>query len=323
VVAPGATGSTTLTGEISINNNLDVFDLGPFQAGDRMIVDVATHGSGLDPDAAIFDAEQRLTDENDDRNPDANQLDPSLNQIIRHDSSHYFLAIAASPFADATMQAGTYEAIVTITRGGRVPTLTGQLVALNTGGGSVVISGETFTAPAFDTADIDPRYAGQTARVLNQIIATIQANYAGLELQILVVPRDQAQVPPGCSTSRILLGGLSSTAFGLSQDIDHYNADHCDESIIFTRTFQPSLFGRVLTATQLGTAIGHVTSHEVGHLLGLSHVDNIVDIMDTTGTPDTFLLDQEFRTSPLDASIFPIGDQDGLLLLQETLSLLP
>ena len=66
-------------------------------------------------------------------------------------------------------------------------------------------------------------------------------------------------------------------------------------------------------------AIGNVAAHEVGHLLGLNHVDNINDLMDTTGGPSTLLLNQSFMTSPLDATIFYIGVQDGPMLLQETL----
>ncbi|MBI4579365.1 MAG: hypothetical protein HY718_06655, partial [Planctomycetes bacterium] len=44
-------------------------------------------------------------------------------------------------------------------------------------------------------------------------------------------------------------------------------------------------------------------------------------LMDTTGSAGTFLLDQEFVTSVLHDSIFPIGVQDALLLLAETLGL--
>jgi hypothetical protein len=77
----------------------------------------------------------------------------------------------------------------------------------------------------------------------------------------------------------------------------------------------------VLSVTELGTALGNVVAHEVGHLLGLNHVGNVLDIMDTTGGADTFLLDQQFLTSPLDPTIFPIGTQNGLLLLMETLGL--
>jgi hypothetical protein len=43
------------------------------------------------------------------------------------------------------------------------------------------------------------------------------------------------------------------------------------------------------------------------------------DLMDTVGGTETFLFDQQFKPSELDDSIFPIGIQDGLLLLMETI----
>jgi hypothetical protein len=48
-------------------------------------------------------------------------------------------------------------------------------------------------------------------------------------------------------------------------------------------------------------------------------VANINDLMDTVGGSSTLLLDQEFMTSPLDDSIFYIGTQDGVLLLNQIL----
>jgi len=58
----------------------------------------------------------------------------------------------------------------------------------------------------------------------------------------------------------------------------------------------------------------------MGHLLGLNHVADIYDLMDTTGGASTLLLDQEFlRDSPLDSSVFPFGIQDAWLWLMETL----
>jgi hypothetical protein len=315
-------GTTHLVGTITAANKLDIFNVGTFQAGDRIIVDVGAQSNGLDADAAIFDLDGKLVNENDDRNANLQQLDPFINHIIRHDST-YFIAVAVSPFADPTASTGAYDAIVTVTRGGQVPATSGQIVALNVAGGTVTIGGSTFTATPFNPADIDPRYAGDTALVLDQIVTTMAQNYEGLELQIKVIPRDQAQIPAGCSASTILLGGFNARAFGISAEIDHYDANKCDGGIVFTDSFSPAVFGRLLTPTELGTAIGNVTAHELGHLLGLNHVDNVRDLMDTTGAADTLLQDQMFMTSPLDGTIFPIGVQDGVQLLQETLGIAP
>jgi hypothetical protein len=90
-------------------------------------------------------------------------------------------------------------------------------------------------------------------------------------------------------------------------------------SIVFTGMFTPSRFGRVLSAIELGTAIGNIASHELGHLLGLNHVDNVHDVMDTSGDSTTLLGDMHFLNSPLDPMIAPIGTQDSMMLLLETL----
>lgn len=312
-----ANGAGRLTGAIPSTSDVDVYRLGAMNPGDRIIVDVSASG-GLDADVAIFDEGGRLVFENDDRNLDLGQYDPFVNFVVRHASSIYYVAIASSPLNPTT---GIYDAGITVTRGGTVPSTAGQIIAVDTDGGSVTISGDTFTVGAFDTAHIDRRYAGMTTAVVDQIVATILENYAGLQLSVIVIPRNP--VPAGGQVSTILLGGTNPEAYGLAEQIDYYNADHTDQAIVFTDMFTPSQFNnRVLTAQELGTAIGNIVSHEAGHLLGLNHVDNVRDLMDTTGTANTFLLDQDFTTSTLDGSIFPIGTQDGMLLLLETLGVL-
>ena len=311
-------GIGKLEGTISPADDVDVYSLGQMLAGDRVIVDVGTDNDGLDADIAIFDGGGRLVAENDDRNYDLQQLDPFLNHVIRQDSLIYYVAIASSPANPTT---GAYHINLTVTRDGTVPAPSGQIVALDFDGGSIQINGQVQAVGPFDTANISASYAGMTGQVRNQIRATVLQNYDGLNLDVRTVPGDP--VPGGCTVSTILFGGRSSSSFGISQDVDPYNQNHCDGAIIHTEAFTPAIFGRVLTAQELGTAIGNVASHELGHLLGLNHTADVNDLMDTTGAATTLLRDQEFLDAPLDSSIFPIGTQDSLLLLVETLGTAP
>ena len=90
----------------------------------------------------------------------------------------------------------------------------------------------------FDTGAISPAYVGLTTVVRAKIAGVIRKDYDGLDLDVRVLPGDL--VPPGCTASTLLFGGRNPQAFGTSQNIDPYNEDHCDGSIIFTEMFAPS-----------------------------------------------------------------------------------
>lgn len=311
-------GRAHLAGTITHADDVDVYLLGSLEPGDRIIVDVGTPGSLLDAIIVIFDAEGRLTFENDDRNYALRQYDPFLNQVVRHSSLNYYLAITAAPLGVGYTSRGTYDVLITVTSGNDVPAPAGQVVVLDFDGGSVTIPDYgSYKLQPFDAADIDPGYAGQTALLRQLVAETIRENYEGLDLDVRVIPDDPL---PSGEYSSIFFGASSSDAFGVAEAIDPYNMDRDDDAVVFTSLFTKRLFGRVLTIEELATAIGNVASHEMGHLLGLNHVADIYDLMDTTGGAGTLLIDQEFlRDSPLDSSVFPFGIQDAWLWLMETL----
>jgi hypothetical protein len=134
---------------------------------------------------------------------------------------------------------------------------------------------------------------------------------------VTILTTDDPPPPPGEMYSTIYFGGFDPSAFGLAEDVDLYNVDCCDDALIFTESFTPSVFTGVPTADEVGTAIGNVGSHEAGHVLGLNHTDDDLDLMDDQSSADVFLEDQEFMEAPLSDDIMSIGTQNGVLLLNE------
>lgn len=308
----GDGGQAGFEGTVESTGDVDVYDLGAMAAGDRITVQVSAQSSGLDAAIALFDKDGRLFVENDDRDLASNDLNPEVDESVRLASDQYFLAIAASPF---NLTTGSYTITVTVTRGGPVPAAAQAVFFLDFDGGTISIPGESIgTINPFDTGDISSDYAGMTGAVKTVIVARFKAAFSGLD--VVTVTSDQGEGVAGPTFSRILFGGFDASKFGISQDVDLFNSDPGDAAVIFTETFSPSLFGRTLSTSELGTAIGNVAAHEGGHLLGLNHVADITALMDTTGGPDTLLVNQLFKNGTLDETIFPIGTQDAWLLLR-------
>jgi len=301
-----------LQGTIRVADDVDVYDLGPMEPGDRIVVDVDTDASELDAMIAIFDADERLFMDNDDEDLAANLLDPYIDQIVRHASDHYYLGITSSAFAPSV---GRYTITVTVERGGPVPPPQPQILLLDFDGGTILIPGMgTFTVGPFDAADIDPAYAGKTDELKAGIIAHVEQDFAPFDVLVLNTDEDDPPAPGTYST--VLFGEQNNEAYGVAEQIDHYNADPDDAAIVFTGSFSPTQggFSHTPTIAELATAIGNVASHEAAHLLGLNHVTDPTALMDATGGPDTLLADQQFKLAPLDDAIFPLGQQDALLL---------
>jgi hypothetical protein len=306
-----AQGTASFNGTITGDTRAQVFDLGACAAGDRVTVSVdPVMGSQVDPVAAIFNASGEVLALNDDADPFSRQLGAYIDETVWEDGDHYFLAI--SRFS-GNQSGGDYQAVAHIERGGTVPAPAIQILVLDFDGGSIDLPGTgTIQLDSFDAADIDHAYAGHTAQIKAEIVATVRQNYRDTGLEI--VTSDDPSPAPG-TYSTIYFGAYSAREFGRAQDVDQGNRNRCDDGIVYTDDFDKP-FAVQPSSQGIGTAIGNVAAHEAGHLLGLNHVADVMDLMDTTGTASTLLADQEFKTSSLDSSIFPFGLQNGPAILR-------
>lgn len=318
-------GTAKLQGTVGERGDLDVYLLGSLVAGDRIVVNAVAADATLDVAIAVFDADHRLVANNDDLTPEdcstsapgPDYCNAGLDWIVRHDGQNYYVVVTNSPFALSVGATGTYLADIERSSGIDVPSPVGQVLLLNYNGGTIdsPTLGESTIKP-FDAASISEVYRGQTDRLKELIRSTVAQNYERFNVTIWTT--DDPPLAPGIQYSTIFIGGFNPRAFGIAEDVDLYNADYCDDAIIYAESFDPSVFSSTPTVEQLGISIGNVTSHEAGHLLGLNHVDNDLDLMDDRSAADAFYEDQEFMESRLSTDIMPLGTQDGPLLLYET-----
>ncbi len=310
-------GVARLQGSVSSVGDLDVFLLGALAPGDRVIVDADTTGSVLDVTVAMFDAFGRLVVNNDDRGgPGSRALDSFTDLVVRHAGDQAFLVVTHSPFADAGTFTGSYFIDVQITGPVTVPEPVAQVLLLNFAGGLVdaPILGNP-VLPPFDGGDIDRIYRGQTQTIKDMIVSVMEQNFA--RFAVIIVTSDDPPLPSGTLLTTVHFGGFDPGAFGVAENVDLYNADFCDDAIIFAESFDPRFFSLSPTAGEMGIAIGNVASHEAGHLLGLNHVDDDLALMDDQSAADVFLTNQEFIEALLSPDIMTIGTQDAALLLDE------
>ena len=302
-------------GAIDEAGDIDVFDIGAVNAGDVLRISVSSLDDSLDAALAVFDDQGLLVIDNDDADFGAGILDPSIELTARRDGDPYYVAVTHSPAESST---GAYELTVTVTPGSSVPEVAPQTVLLDFDGGvaSDPLVGMMTISP-FDAEAIDASFAGQTDAVKELIVETVAQNFALVDVRVVTTDDDPPDEP--CST--IFVGHFDFMAFGIAQAVDSYNSDPSDTAVVFADSFGPEVFGELLTVQELGTAIGNVAAHEIGHLLGLVHVVEPAALMDAESPADTLLDDQEFIEAPLAPDVFPLGSQDSLLLLSEILGL--
>lgn len=307
--------AANFSASLATASDVDLFNLGPLAAGDRVVADVTTSDATLDTVAAIFDGRERVHAFNDDRAADSSNLNPRIDFVIRGATGDYYLGVTAFPGSGGS---GDYRVSVQITRGAGGSAPTPQIVFLNwVGGQNIVIENvSTFDLEPFDALDVGLP-SSTTESLKDRVQEIVAGRYAGFAFTLL--NSDDSPAPSGAH-STVFFGGLSRRAFAISEQIDTGNADPSDNAIIFTESFADAFSVRP-TFEEVATAIGNTVAHEIGHLLGLVHTEDCRELMDTSCGNDSLLSQQAFGAAPLHESVFPIGLQDSAELIALTLGL--
>lgn len=295
-------GSGAVAGLLSGANDFDVFDVGDLQEGQALTVSVqASNCLGQEIIIALFDDNAELVRLSNDLGCLRTGVRAFSQQILRSD--RHLLAIAFVD--DATAATASYQLQVTITSTDTTHAPREQAVFLNFDGATDIWLGGEFWA---ELSSFEDAYGRSRARTIAaDIVQIVRQDYVGLDV---VIFNSYVDLPPASMYTPIHITGNTDDYFGLADSVDWYNDNLEDKAIVFGGNFDYSHWSN----SQLAQAIANVTSHELGHLLGLVHTDDNTELMDEA-TPERFLRqDQDFHRA--DLTEFPIGYQDPLDLLE-------
>ena len=301
----------TVEGDISSGSAVEVFDIGPVAAGDRLVITTEAVGS-LDPVLAAFDADGSAMIVNDDRNYYGGDFDSAIDMQSRRDTNHCYVAVAASHGSGTT---GAYVLKVRRVSGGVLAEPATQLVYLNFDGADAVMIGRRAPVriPVFEGSLIGEQFADQSELLIEQTVARIRQDYTGLNVEFL---SSREGPKPSTAHTTIHFGAYDPGLLGIADYVDEFNLAVVQKAIIFVDTFQAFLPLNP-SVEEMANALSNVASHETGHLLGLNHTRDVRSIMDISANLRQMLASQAFRRSAFHEQVFPIGHQDAARLLVE------
>lgn len=293
-------------GSVEPDTDVDVFDVGPVERGDRVVADLFPDPS-LNAVIAAFDENGESLLVNDYLNVYLGRKEPYIDVVFRRSTAHAYIAVAA---AGGTHSSGGYELAVRKSAGQSPLPARPQIALLNfAGAGDVALGDRTpVNVPAFSAESISAGLAGQTDALEATIVSAVRQDYLGFDVTILSTSEGDKD---NGAVTRIHFGTFDPALLGVAEGVDEFNERPVQDAIVFTDTF--SVFMSLdPSVSELGQALANVASHELGHLLGLIHTRDSHDIMDVSASLVELLEDQHFASAPIDAVVFPTGRQNGV-----------
>lgn len=325
-----------------------VMDLGPLAQGDRLFLSLLnTPGFGeqftlaRDYSLYILDADQSIYAW---YQPGFILFNSETKMVIGHSSPHYYIVTDGGNSVNVRIQrnANLFETRpqrVFVRFDGGVNIAAGPFPGQNISPLSAADFNQFFnTNPNFtDPAD---------TVVLEQVIMqTLRNVYDGFNVQF--TGTNESPTPPALPYKTIYVGGSApgQLAYGIADYINPRNDTHTGTAITYALTVgegiidnpfvaNPVLSGNPSQAlNDLGFALGQVTAHEIGHLLGLRHTGDGTDIMqgsEGTGSGDPTVprtlksaapaaFEQiDLLPVPIGPDVPPIGIQNAPQYLSET-----
>jgi len=300
-----------LVGRLSGGGDYDLYEFGPSLTGDRWSVSNRSLLTGGQFVLALFDENMDLLARS------ASDPIPSLTVVLRHDCAMVYVGVATKLGG----LGGSYYFHVSRTVGDQVPAPQPQRVWLNfTGVSNFSINKyDGLSFGPFSGSVVGEQFADATDDIKQLIVDALLHNYADYNVTILT--SDTTTQPPQ-PYATIYFGGRGDAQLGVADNVDSYNADPQQNAVVFVEALV-EYENMALTVPRLGTMIGNIASHELGHLLGLHHVrdgDNVMNRADGSTVWD-MVVPQHFARADLDSHVFPVGQLNAPRLLEETVGL--